>query len=162
MYKSLFSLFFYWIFYLFTFHLLFLFSVSPLETPIPPHHFYEDAPRPTHPLPHPCPGIPQHWGIKPSQDQGPLLPLMQDKAILYHIWGWSHGLLHVYALVGGLVPVSSGRSSWLTLSIFLWGCFSFEHCSSVSTGIFPYAIHEPLYSILWSISEDNTTFRTCK
>ena len=35
---------------------------------------------PTHPhLPH-CPTIPLHWAIKPSQDQGPPLPLMPDKA----------------------------------------------------------------------------------
>ena len=35
---------------------------------------------PTHPhLPH-SPSIPLHWGIKPSQDQGPSLPLMPDKA----------------------------------------------------------------------------------
>ena len=40
-------------------------------------------------LPHPllplCPGIPLHQGIKPSQDQGPLLSLMSDKAILCYI-----------------------------------------------------------------------------
>jgi hypothetical protein len=37
---------------------------------------------PTHPLlPH-CSSIPLHWGIKPSQDQGPPLPLMPDKASL--------------------------------------------------------------------------------
>jgi hypothetical protein len=33
-------------------------------------------------LPLPGPGIPLHWGIEPSQDQWPLLPLMSDKAIL--------------------------------------------------------------------------------
>jgi hypothetical protein len=31
----------------------------------------------THPLP--CPGIPLNWCIEPSQDQGPLLPLMTYK-----------------------------------------------------------------------------------
>jgi hypothetical protein len=35
---------------------------------------------PTYPLPPCCPSIPLHWGIKPSQDQGPPLPLMPDKA----------------------------------------------------------------------------------
>jgi hypothetical protein len=35
---------------------------------------------PTHLLPLPCSGIPLHWGIEPSQDQRPLLPLMTDKA----------------------------------------------------------------------------------
>jgi hypothetical protein len=31
---------------------------------------------PTHPLQLPGPGIPLYWGIEPSHDQGPLLPLM--------------------------------------------------------------------------------------
>jgi hypothetical protein len=31
-----------------------------------------------HPLPLPGPGILLHWGIEPSQDQGPLLPLMTE------------------------------------------------------------------------------------
>ena len=31
---------------------------------------------PTHPLLLPGPGIPLHWGIEPSQDQGPFLPLI--------------------------------------------------------------------------------------
>ena len=33
---------------------------------------------PTHPHLLPGPGIPLHWGIEPSQDQGPLLQLMTD------------------------------------------------------------------------------------
>jgi hypothetical protein len=33
---------------------------------------------PTHPLLLPGPGTSLHWGIEPSQDQGPLLPLMID------------------------------------------------------------------------------------
>jgi hypothetical protein len=54
-------------------------SASPLPyTPSP--CFYEGAPLPTHSLlPH-CPSIPLHWGIKPSKEQGPSLPLMLDKA----------------------------------------------------------------------------------
>jgi hypothetical protein len=55
---------------------------------------------PTHSLPPPCPGIPLQWGIEPPQDQGPLLPLISNKAILCHIHSWSHGSLHVYSLVG--------------------------------------------------------------
>ena len=35
---------------------------------------------PIHPLPLPGPGIPLHWGIEPSQDQVPPLPLMTDSA----------------------------------------------------------------------------------
>ena len=53
------------------------------------------------------PGIPLHWGIKEVQAQGPLHPLMSNKAILCHICGQSHGSLHVYSLVGGPVPGSS-------------------------------------------------------
>jgi hypothetical protein len=72
------------IFYLFTFHMLPPFPVSPWSSlshpPLP--CFYEGAPPPTYPLQPHDPSIPLHWGIKPSQDQGPPLPLMSDKAYL--------------------------------------------------------------------------------
>ena len=75
--------FFYWIFYLFTFQMLFPFQISPLQTPypIPPYPAsMRVLPHPsTHSHPH-RPSISLHWGIKPSQDQGPPLPLMPDKA----------------------------------------------------------------------------------
>jgi hypothetical protein len=48
--------------------------------------------------------------MEPSQDQGLLLPLMSKKAILCYKCGWSHGSLHVFSLVDGLVPESSGGS----------------------------------------------------
>jgi hypothetical protein len=51
---------------------------SPIPSPFP--CFYEGVPPPTHPLIPPSPGIPLHWSIKPSHDQGPLFPLMHDKA----------------------------------------------------------------------------------
>ena len=73
------------------------------------------------PTPLPCCGIPLHWNIEPSPDQRPLLPLMTDKAILCYICGWSHGSLHVYSLVGGLVPESSGGTGWFILLFLLWG-----------------------------------------
>jgi hypothetical protein len=73
---------------------------------------------PVHPLPPPHPLIHLHWGIEPSQDQGPLIPLMPDKAILCYICSWCHGFLHVYSLVGGLVPGSSG-GIWLVLPMGL-------------------------------------------
>ena len=66
--------------------------------------------------------IPEPWGIKPLQDQGLLLLLMPDNAILYYICSWSPGTLLVFCLVGDLVPWSSGGSGWLILSFFLWGC----------------------------------------
>jgi hypothetical protein len=54
---------------------------------IPPtsSYFYENVPLLTHPLSPPQPHIPLHWGIEPSQDQGPLLPLMPNKAVLCYI-----------------------------------------------------------------------------
>ena len=96
--------FFHWIFSLFTFQMLSPSSISALETPI----LHEGSHLPTHPhLPH-CPQIPLHWGIELSQEEGNLLPLMADKAILCYICSWSRGSLHVYSLVGDLVPGSSG------------------------------------------------------
>jgi hypothetical protein len=111
-----------WIFYLFTVQMLSSFPIPPsaLETsypiPPPPASMRVYPHLPTHPLLPPCPHIPLHWGIESSQDQGPLLPLMFDKAILCYIYCWSHGSLLVYSLVGGLDPGSSG---WLILLLFL-------------------------------------------
>ena len=39
--------------------------------------------------------FPQHWAIEPSQDQGSLLPLMIDQAILCYICSWKHESHHV-------------------------------------------------------------------
>jgi hypothetical protein len=76
---------------------------TPLSHP-PSPCLYEHAPPPTNPLPSSHPGIPLHWGIEHPQVQGPLLPLMSNKAILCHI----NGQGHVYSLAGGPVPRSSG------------------------------------------------------
>jgi hypothetical protein len=66
---------------------------------------------PTHPLLHHSSSIPLHWVIKPPQDQGPPLPLIDktcsDKAILCYIYIWSHAFLPVHSLTGGLVPGST-------------------------------------------------------
>jgi hypothetical protein len=88
------------------------------STPSPCLH--EGAPPHTHPLLLHHPFIPLPWSIKPSQDPGLLLLFMPDKAILYHIYTCSHGSLHVYSLVGGLVPESSGVSGWLILFPPIW------------------------------------------
>ena len=81
---------------------------------------------PTHPLPLPSSGVPLHSGIKLSQDQGPVLPLMTNKAILCCICSWSHGFLHVYSLVGSLIPgrvfLCVGGSGCFILLLLLWGC----------------------------------------
>ena len=79
----------------------YLLSQFPLKKPPIP------APRPcspTHPLLLPGSGILLYQSIESSQDQGPLLPLMTDQAILCYICSWSHKSHHVYSLVGGLVP----------------------------------------------------------
>ena len=79
----------------------------------------------TDPLQSSLPGIPPHWGIKHPQAQGPLLPLMLNKAILCHICGQHHGSLHVYSLV---VEAVLAPSSWSVCSCLLtllppfWGC----------------------------------------
>ena len=52
--------------------------------------------------------IPLHWGLEPSQDQGPLLSLISHKAILCYICGWSLESLLVYSLASDLVPGTSG------------------------------------------------------
>ena len=84
------------------------FMVCTSGTPYPTPCFYEGVPIPTHPFLPPQTQIPLHWCIQPSQDQRTLLPLMPDKAILCYTCGWSHGFLHIYSLVSGLVPGSSG------------------------------------------------------
>ena len=72
------------------------FQVSPLKIPytitLPPC-LYKGALPPSHSLPSFLPGIYLHWGIKHTQAQGPLLPVMSNKAILCHICGQSHGSL---------------------------------------------------------------------
>jgi hypothetical protein len=69
---------FYWIFSLFTFRMLSLFLVSPVKNtlPYPVPYPLPILCSPTHQLQLPGPGTPPHWGIEPSQDQAPLLPLM--------------------------------------------------------------------------------------
>ena len=78
--------------------------------------FYEGVPAP-HSFTSPHFHIPFYWSIVPSQDKGPLLPLMHKKAILCYMCGWSHGHLHVYSLVGGLDPGSTGS----LILFLLWG-----------------------------------------
>ena len=112
-------LFFYWIFSLFTFQMLYPFPVLPpkplLQPPLPASMRVF-----LHPPTHSC--LPTQAfpytgaSIEPSWDQGPRLPLIPNKAILCYICGWSHGSLHVYSLVSGLVPGSSGGSEKIIVS----------------------------------------------
>ena len=86
------------------------FLVSPSITPpIPP----PSPCSPTNSLPLPGPGILLHWGIESSQDQGPLLSMMTNKAILCYICSWSHGSLHVY-------------SGWWFSPWEIWGFWLFD------------------------------------
>ena len=50
------------------------------------------------------PENPLQWDTEPSQDQGPLLPLVTGETILCYIWAGTMGP----SLVGGLVPMTSG------------------------------------------------------
>jgi len=116
------------------------FLVSPLEIPylIPLPLLLRMLTHPPTPSCLPHPGIPLHWGIKPSQEQGPPLPVMSDKAILCNICSWSYGSLQVDSLVGGLVPGSSEGSGWLILLFFRWGgkpFSSFSPFSNSSIGV---------------------------
>ena len=101
--------------------MLSLFLVSPLKTPCP-----TPLPASMKVMPRP----PTHsclitlaflYTRASSFHRTKDLPLMPDKAILCYICSWSHGFLHVYSLVGGLLPRSSGVSVCLTLLFFLWG-----------------------------------------
>jgi hypothetical protein len=129
---------FFWLFCLLTFKMLIPFLVSSLKTlhctPWAP--YLHNAISPTYQFKPHHPRNPLCWGIKPSQDQGPLLLLMPDKAIVCYICGWCHGSLHVYSSVGGLVPGSSGRSgSWYCCSSYgvanSFSSFSPFHNSSI-------------------------------
>jgi hypothetical protein len=57
--------------------------------------------------------------------------LMSNKAILCHIYGQSHGSLHVYYLLGGPVPGSSGGSGRLPQVLPSWGCKSPQFLQSL-------------------------------
>jgi hypothetical protein len=120
----------------------------------PPSHppslcFYEGAHPPTHPLLSSRPGIPLHWDIEHPQAQGPLLPLMSNKAILCHICSQSHGSLHVYSLVGGPVPGNSRGSGRLTLLLPPWGCKPPPSAPSVPS---PSPPSGTLPSVQWCLS----------
>jgi hypothetical protein len=113
--------FFYWIFSLFMFQIL-----SPSQFPLwnPLSHssspcFHEGASPPTHPILPQRPSIPLSWENKPPQCQGAPLLVIPDKAILCYICNWSYGSLHVYSLIGGFVPGSSGV--WLVDIVFPLG-----------------------------------------
>ena len=93
----------------------------------------------------PCPGIPLHWGIESSQNQGPLFPLILNKAILCYICVWSHGSFHLFSLVGGLVPGSSGGVWLVDIAVLPMGLQT-PSASSAFPLTPPYG---PLCSVQW-------------
>lgn len=60
---------------------------------------------------------------------------MPDEGILFYKCSCSHGFLHVYSLVGVLVPGKSGYSGCMIL-FFLWTCKYLQFLQS-----FPYHLH---------------------
>jgi hypothetical protein len=85
--------------------------VSPLQKPLYPPPlfcFYEGMPPPTYPLLSQHPSILLHWSIKSSQDQGPPLPLISDKALS------APSVLSLTPPLGSLCSVQ-----WLTVSIHI-------------------------------------------
>ena len=80
------------------------------------------------------PRIPLHWGIKFSQDQGLLLPLMPHKAILCYIYGWSQVHICTSMHTPLLVVLDPGSSGWLMLLFFLWCCKPFRSFYNSSIG----------------------------
>jgi hypothetical protein len=98
-----------------------LLSPFPVKPPIHslmPPCFYEGAPPPSHSFLFYHASIPLLWIIEPPQDQGPSITLMPDKAILCYICSWRHGPIHVYSLLGGLVPgiFEGGLVGWYCCS----------------------------------------------
>ena len=92
---------------------IYISNVIPLKTPYPTSLCPASMRVPPPPLLTHCltPSSLLLWGIKPSQEKGPLLSLWPEKTILCYICSWSH----VYSLVGGLVSGSSGGGGgvWL-------------------------------------------------
>ena len=85
--------------------------VSPFHT-TPPKSTYPIPPPLLTPYPNFLTCIPLFWSIEPLQDQWSLLALMSEIFIFCFICSGSQGSLHVYTLVGGLVPGNSGGYWW--------------------------------------------------
>jgi hypothetical protein len=122
------------------------FQISPLETLYPP------PPDSMRVLPHPPTPIFTPWHSPTLGHRTPTGPrvfpsLMSNEAILCHIGGQSHGSLHVYFLVGGPGPRSSGRSGCLTLLLPPWSCKPPQLLQSLLQFLHrgPHALHLPLY-----------------
>jgi hypothetical protein len=109
------------IFSLFTFQMLSPFPVYPLETPYiiptPPASMRVFL----YPHIHSClPALPLPYTESSSLHRtSPPSDAQQGHPLLHLL---DHGSLHVYSLVGGLVPGNPGGSGWLILFFFLGCC----------------------------------------
>jgi hypothetical protein len=83
-----------------------LFPLHKPGLPFPSPYFYEGA-HPRHPLHFTALALPCTGASSLHRTKGLPSQLMPNKAILCYICNWSHGSLHVFSLVGGLVPGSS-------------------------------------------------------
>ena len=127
-------------------------SKNPLSHPPSPCFYEGTPPPPTHSCFTDLASL-FTGASEPSKDQGPLLSLIFNKAILCYLCGWSHGSLYVYSLVGGLVPGSSEGSGWLILLFLFWHCYPFGSFSPFSNSFIGVPVissmvgceHLPLY-----------------
>ena len=107
----------------------------PLCNPLShPPFFYEAAPPPTYPLPPHCPSIPIHWGIKPSQDEGPPFLLMPNKAPL------APSVLPLAPSFGSLYQFHA----WLRASVLLvesWQSLSGHSCVRLRSASTSWHLH---------------------
>ena len=130
------------------------FLVSLLKTPYPisPLLLLANPPTP----------ISLSWHSS-TLDEGTLLPWMYNKAIFCYICIWSHGSLHVYSLVGGLVLGALGvGTGWFILLFFIWGPnpFSFVSPSPNFSIGFPCSVWWLAVSICICIGSGKASQRT--
>jgi len=107
---------FYWLFSLFTFQMLSSFTISPPQTPsLIPHNpcLYEGAPQPTCPISPQCPSIANTGSLSLHRTKGLPSHWCQIRSSFTTYAAGAMGPLHVYSLVGGLVPGSFGGYGWL-------------------------------------------------
>jgi hypothetical protein len=69
---------------------------------------------------------------------------MSNKSTLCYIFHWRHGALHVFSLVGGLVPGSYEGSGWLMLLFFLWVANPFSSFSPFSNSFIGNTVLRPM------------------
>jgi hypothetical protein len=135
----------YFIYLHFSCYPLLQFPLHKSHIPSPSPGFCERPPPFIHPfLPH-HPGILLLWGIEPLQEEGPPIPLIPDKAALCYVCSWSHGTLHVYSLVGGLISGSFGG-----------GCLVGWYCCSSYTVADPFSSFSPSPNSSIVVSRDQS------